>query len=193
MAVGFPAEDGTTRMNATPEQRIAALENEVRGLKNLLGAQKRTPNRPEALTPPPRRDEPQVRVTSPPLAKVELPSEGEFRRLLEIVLTRYPQLRPRANSLDHSGKVQGWLFIRLAHCGEAQQGDRQSALALVLARDDCQEWCRHHQINPNNGFTGAGAIYGGCDRARRYSALCRGLGRTIFLRSCQFGGGGADP
>ena len=56
-------------MNATPEQRIAALENEVRGLKNLLGAQKRTPNRPEALTPPPRRDEPQVRVTSPPLAK----------------------------------------------------------------------------------------------------------------------------
>jgi hypothetical protein len=100
----------------------------------------------ENKTAPLRLDEPQVRITTPPLAKVVLPTEDEFQRLLTIVLDRYPILRPREDTEDFRAQFRA-AFIRLAHCGRRDKPDTERGLGWWL--DDAQEWCRRHQVNPS--------------------------------------------
>ena len=128
------------------EQRVSALELEVKALKTLLGKQQRT------VAAPPRRDEPQVRVTSPPLAKIELPTETEYQRLLGIVLTRYPQLRPH----DTRGFEQEfrWAFRFLQHTGRDGKIDRNHDLLFWI--DTAAAWLREHKIA--HGVGGIGAL-----------------------------------
>jgi hypothetical protein len=76
-------------MNTTTEQRIAALENEIRALRASLGAQQRT-----LTPPPPRSPESSVRI-SHPTQQLSLPSADDCCRLCAIVWRKYPALKPR--------------------------------------------------------------------------------------------------
>jgi hypothetical protein len=165
------------------ETRVAALEAENAKLKARLEALQvlLSPTKPT----PPRQA--QVKITTPPPAKITLPTEDEFRRLLHVVLDRYPVLKPREDPAAYAAQFRS-AFIRLAHCGRRDKPDNQRGLAFWL--DDCQEWCRCHQINPNS-------ISGGA-----YTAAVIAHADVPFVIedwphdtafALQFGGGGADP
>lgn len=114
------------------ERRVRDLEAEVEALRHLL--------KPAA----PRREEPQVKITTPPLARVTLPTPDEFRRLLEIVVKRYPVLKPREDPEDFAKQFRA-AFIRLAHCGRRDKPDTERSLSWWC--DDAREWCGRHQVN----------------------------------------------
>jgi hypothetical protein len=127
------------------EQRIAVLENEVAALKILLGSR---------TVAPPRLVEPSVRVATPALRRLALPTDAEFDRLSEVVLGRYPQLRPRADQqgFDAQFRVS---FVRLQHIGRRDR--LESERALTWWTDDCRAWQRQHQ-NALNVFVGGAAF-----------------------------------
>ena len=87
-----------------------------------------------------------------PLAKVTLPTEDEFPRLLEIVLIRYPQLRPR----DTQGFEQEFClaFQFLQHTGRREKLDRDHRLLFWI--DTAAAWLRERKIAP--GVLGIGAM-----------------------------------
>jgi hypothetical protein len=115
------------RENADLKARVSALE--------VLLA----PTKP---APPP---EPQVRISSPPLAKMAMPTDDEFRRLLHVVLDRYPVLKPREDPEDYAAQFRA-AFIRLQHCGRRDKVDTERGLGWWL--DDGAQWCRRHNVNP---------------------------------------------
>ena len=125
------------------EKRIAALERENRDLKGRLDALQ--PAKAMPLPPSP------VRIMSPPLARLVLPTEEEFQRLLAVVIDRYPILKPRADSPDYFTQFKA-AFIRLLHCGRRDKVDNQRGLPFWL--DDCREFCDRHRIHPS-WITGA--------------------------------------
>lgn len=88
---------------------------------------------------------------SHPVAKVALATEDEFRRLLEIVLIQYPQLRPR----DTQGfEAEFRLAFRfLQHTGRREKIDRGHDLLFWV--DTAAVWLREHKIAP--GVLGIGA------------------------------------
>ena len=100
------------------EREVADLKGEIAALKLLLPANKQAS---------PRREEQQVRITTPPLARVDLPTEDEFRRLMAIVHRRYPMLAPREDPQDYVKQFRA-AFIRLAHIGRRDALDGQRAL-----------------------------------------------------------------
>ena len=164
----------------TAEQRISVLENEVRALKILLGAQQRT------LTPPPRQNELPVRVTSPPLARLVLPTEEEFQRLFTVVTSRYPILKLRADSPDYFPQFKA-AFIRLSHCGRRDKVDHQRGLGFWI--DDASEWCRRHQIRPSE-ISGGALTIAVIAHADIKFVMADWPHDTAF--ALQFGGGGYD-
>ena len=125
----------------TIERENAALKAELAALRSLLGNKS-----PAPLPPSP------VKITSPPLAKTTLPTPDEFRRLLEIVLIRYPQLRPR----DTQGfEVEFRLaFQFLQHTGRREKLDRDHGLLFWI--DTAAAWLREHKIAP--GVLGIGTM-----------------------------------
>jgi len=127
-------------MSADADQRIAVLESEIRALKILLGTQQRT------LTAPPRRAEPQVRITHP-VRPVSLPLADEYRRLRAIVFDRYPQLAPRADEHPDDAAAQfRAAFQFLAHTGRAEKLDRDHGLSWWS--DTARVWLQEHKIAP---------------------------------------------
>jgi hypothetical protein len=122
------------------EKRIAVLERENASLKSQVAAL-RAPASTKVMPLPPSP----VKITHPPLAKIVLPTEDEFHRLLEIVLIQYPQLRPREDSAGYSAQFRS-AFVRLAHIGRRDKVDPQRGLGFWV--DDASEFCRRHQINP---------------------------------------------
>jgi hypothetical protein len=166
------------------EKRVAVLERENADLRARLDALQvlLVPTQPAT----PRRDEPQVRITAPPLANVALPTAAEFSRLLTIVLDRYPILRPREDPADYAAQFRA-AFIRLAHCGRRDKIDNQRGLGFWL--DDCQEWCRRHKVNPTwmggAAFTCAVIAHGDIQ-------FVMGDWPHDFAVGLQFGGGGRE-
>jgi hypothetical protein len=122
------------------EKRLLAVEQENRDLKAQLSALRLL--LPPAKPAPPRRNEPQVRITRPPLANVPLPTEDEFRRLLEIVLTRYPELRP-SDTQGFEAEFRA-AFQFLAHTGRREKLDRDHGLLFWI--DTARTWLRDHKI-----------------------------------------------
>jgi hypothetical protein len=161
------------------ERRLKALEIENRALRQQIDAmQVPASSKVTPLPPSP------VRISSPPLAKIELPTDDEYRRLLAIVLDRYPILKPRADSSDYAAQFRA-AFIRLAHCGRRDVVDHKRGLSFWL--DDCREFCDRHRIHPSwiNGapFTAAVIAHGDI----RYTVEDW---PHDFVCSVQFGGGG---
>ena len=71
-----------------------------------------------------------MRITTPPLAKVALPTQDEFRRLLHVVLECYPVLKPREDPEDYAAQFRA-AFIRLAHCGRRDKLDTERGSRMV--------------------------------------------------------------
>jgi hypothetical protein len=119
------------------EKRIAALERENRDPKGRLDALAPAPKvRP--LPPSP------VRITSPSLAKIELPTEDEYRRLRENVLRKFPILKPRdAQGFEEEFR---WAFQFLQHTGRREKLDRDHDLLFWI--DTVVAWLRKHKIAP---------------------------------------------
>jgi hypothetical protein len=121
------------------KEQVADLKRENCDLKARLSAL-------ELLlgnkTPPPRRDEPQVRI-SYPVSRIEVPSNEEFDRLSEIVLRRYPQLAPRADreGFDAQFRVA---FQRLLHVGRKDKLDTQHGWEFWT--EDCRIWQQQHRV-----------------------------------------------
>jgi hypothetical protein len=160
------------------EQRIAELEQQIGELRLEVAGLRRQ------HAPSPRREESRVRISSPPLSNVALPTEDEFRRLLHVVLERYPVLKLREDPADYAAQFRS-AFIRLAHCGRRDTVDSQRGLGFWL--DDCQEWCRRHQVNP--GWIGGAPFTA--------AVIAHGDIRFVFddwphdtAFALQFGGGG---
>jgi hypothetical protein len=156
------------------EKRVAALERENAALKARLDAKA-----PAPLPPSP------VRITHP-VAKVTLPTEDEYRRLLQTVLDRYPILRPRADTPDYFAQFKA-AFIRLSHCGRRDKVDNQRGLGFWI--DDCQEFCRRHQINPSS--IGGGAFTSAVIAHADIKFVIEDWPHD-FVCSLQFGGGGIE-
>ena len=83
-----------------------------------------------------------------------LPTENEYTRLLEVVLTRHPQLRPR--------DVQGFeaefrlAFQFLQRTGRREKIDRDHGLLFWI--DAAAAWLREHKIAHGVGGIGAMAF-----------------------------------
>jgi hypothetical protein len=140
------------------ERRLVALERENSDLRARIDAlQLLLGNK----TAPPRRDEPQVRITNPPLANVAMPNEQQFDRLLETVVQRFPVLRPREDVADFNAQFRA-AFKRLTYLGRREKVDTNRALSWWC--DDAREWCRRHRVNPSwiNGaaFVAAALAHG---------------------------------
>jgi hypothetical protein len=124
----------------TIERENAALRAELAALRSLLGNKS-----PAPLPPSP------VKITSPPLAKIVLPTPDEYHRLLAIVLDRYPVLRPRDPQGFEAEFCLGFQF--LAHTGRREKIDRNHDLLFWI--DTAAAWGREHKIAP--GVPGIGA------------------------------------
>jgi hypothetical protein len=164
------------------ERRIAALEQENAVLKGQLEALRvlLAPNKAAA----PQRDEPRVRIMTPPLANVLQPTENELHRLLHIILGRFPVLAPREDPAEYAAQFRS-AFIRLLHCGRRDKIDNERRLTWWL--DDCREWCQQHQVNPDwvggAPFTAAAIGHGDVEYT-----IADWPHDTAF--ALQFGGGG---
>jgi hypothetical protein len=121
------------------KEQVADLERENRDLRARIGAlELLAPTKPVA----PRREEASVKITHPPLAKVPMPTEDEFHRLLEIVLTRYPELRPSdAQGFEAEFRAA---FQFLTHTGRREKLDRDHGLLFWI--DTARAWLRDHKI-----------------------------------------------
>ena len=119
------------------EKRVAALERENRDLRARLEALAPTKVTPLPLSP--------VRIVSPPLARIALPTEDEFRRLLEVVLTRYPILKPR-DTQGFEAEFR-WAFQFLQHTGRREKLNRDHGLLFWI--DTAAAWLREHKIAPS--------------------------------------------
>jgi hypothetical protein len=164
-------------MSDATEQRIAVLESEIRALKLLLGSQSRT------FAAPPRRDEPTVKITHP-VRQVTLPGDAERHRLCEIVLTRYPSLRPRAGEDEEfaAGFLVTFRFVE--SCGRRAEPDRQRALGFWI--DEARSFVSQNRIGgfPISGPALVVAIIAAGDVP--YSDP----NAAGFVCGLQFGGGG---
>ena len=123
------------------EKRVAALEAENADLKGRLEALQvlLAPTKPA----PPRRVEPQVRISSPPLARVALPTPDEFQRLMHVVLDSYPVLKPRGDPADYAAQFRA-AFRRLLFLGRKEKLDTDHGLSYWT--DECREFLQRHQI-----------------------------------------------
>jgi hypothetical protein len=163
-------------MTDAAEQRIAVLESVLRALKMLLGTQQRT------LTAP-RRDEPSVRITHP-VRHAVLPTDDEFERLLEVVLMRYPTLRPAHGEEAEffSGFRAAFRFVQ--HHGRRAEPDRQRALGWWI--DTARDWVSQNKIGafPISGTAFVAAVIAAGDVSFSSPE------EPGFAIGLQFGGGG---
>ena len=163
-------------MTADADQRISALEREVRGLKMQLAHSRR-----QFVAPPPR-DEPTVRVLHP-VRRLTVPTDGEFARLLGIVVERYPQLRSEYPSFQ-AEFCAAWK--RLQHIGRRDRLDTDRGLGWWL--DDAAQWLRENSVSPTSitgpAFVSALVAQGDVGYAPLDNYPCD-LGFAL-----QFGGGG---
>ena len=129
------------------EKRLAALERENAALKSQIAALQVLAPAPKVMPLPATP----VRI-SYPMSKVSLPTEQEFGPLLEIVLSRYPQLRPR----DTQGFEADFrlVFQFLQHTGRREKLDRDHG--LLFWTDTAAAWLREKKIAP--GVLGIGAM-----------------------------------
>jgi hypothetical protein len=98
------------------EPRIAELEQQIGELRLEVASLRRQ------NAPTPRREESEVRISSPPLPNAALPNEQQFDRLLETVLQRFPVLRPREDVADFNAQFRA-AFKRLTHLGRREKVD----------------------------------------------------------------------
>jgi hypothetical protein len=163
------------------ERRLKALEEENRGLKSQIAALQLLAPTPKAPSLPPSP----VRISSPPLARSVLPTEDEYQRLLTVVTGRHPILKPRADTPDYFAQFKA-AFIRLSHVGRRDKVDNQRGLGFWV--DDCQEFCRRHQINPSS--IGGGAYTAALIAHADIKFVIEDWPHD-FVCSLQWGGGGA--
>jgi hypothetical protein len=163
------------------EKRLAAVEAENADLKGQLAAlQLLLGNKP---VPPPRRDEPQVRITRP-LSNVSLPTDDECVRLCEVVWGRYPTLRPgRGGEGEFVGQFRA-AFQFVQHHGRRAEPDHQRGLGWWT--DTARAWISQHRSGglPIGGAVLVAAIIAAGDVPYTNP---EDPGITIGL---QFGGGG---
>jgi hypothetical protein len=132
------------------EGRIAALERENADLKAQLGAlQVLLPT----IKPPPRRDEPSVKITHP-VRQVEVPTDDECRRLCEIIWQRYPTLRPSRGEEKEFAAGFKAAFRFVQHHGRRAEPDRQRALGWWV--DTARDWISQ---NCSGGFPISGSCF----------------------------------
>ena len=116
------------------DQRIAALEHEVRNLKMQLAHSRRQ------FVAPPRRDEPTVRVLHP-VRQVALPTDAEFEQLIGIVFSRYPRLRSDDEVFGAQFRAA---FQYLLRTGRRDKLDMEHSVSWWC--DTAIVWLREHQL-----------------------------------------------
>jgi hypothetical protein len=123
-------------------KRIAVLESEVLALKANAGLAH------DSRAPAVRPAEEGVRITYPVArTKIPLPSPAEMQNLLDVVLAKYPKLRPfspgdRFAVQDAANFFQEFCsaFEYVAQLGRADQIDTKRGLTWWTAQ--ATEWCR---------------------------------------------------
>ena len=129
-------------MTVTVEKRIAALERENADLKARLEALQLllSGNKPT----PPRRVAPQVQITNP-LPRVMLPNDEQCRQLCDIVLQRYPSLRPRRGEEEEFAAEFRAAIRFVEHHGRRAQLDRDRGIGWWI--DTARDWLSQHGGN----------------------------------------------
>jgi hypothetical protein len=148
------------KLAALESQPAAANLNGAQGVRDVRGA-------PSARSF--AREESRPLITHPVEASVAImPSRDEARRLRDIVLARYPQLKPPAHArgmygapLTEDDALDGFCAALnyLGNKGRAENG----RYAISWFVDECREWLRARQIrgDANGGTLIAAAIASG--------------------------------
>jgi hypothetical protein len=132
----------------------------------------------------PRLGESRVQITGAPLRRMPLPTDEEYERLLDLVLTRWPELRPRSDQTF--GAQFYFAFLRLQHLGRRDRLDMERSPSWWA--DDARNWLREHQLGGRVLVSAA---------AFTAAAIADGVGHTApdnfpcdMSFALQFGGGG---
>lgn len=135
-----------------PDRRIAALEARVARLESRLAAIELRAPQPKP-TPPPRAEEPSVRImqTVAP-ANIAMPTPDEMRRLHDIVTARWPATVASCNA-DEALAMFGTAFAYLA--ANVSHADRRTKYSIGSWCDKA-EW--HFQSIGKSGDVRPGSL-----------------------------------
>jgi hypothetical protein len=119
------------------EQRLAALEAENHDLRNRLAVLEggRQPKKP---APPPDDEGVKISVMLPVAHPKHLPSDDEYRALLKIVTSRYPQLKFQNADDEFESFCASFQFI----CSLTKTAQPVTKFAASWWLDYGQQWCR---------------------------------------------------
>jgi hypothetical protein len=143
------------------ESRIATLEAQVAAAQIELAELKAGKAARPVLQPQPVRDEGVRIVQLVEPSNFVRPTTKELRQLYDVVLAKYPQLRPhlsaRWEDQERKESFDGfiWSFERLGFVGRSAVPDTKHYVNFWIS--DCQDWLR--QFRPSHsGNTGAGFL-----------------------------------